>query len=128
MKPVFSFCVALLALTLCIRWAGVDAAQAPVADIGNRLELFVDRQLVESTRGVTFELQRPVAAEKVLAFDKPWEGAFAGVLHGHQGWRGLSFVLSRLADGESRRQRERDDLLRRIARRHQLDETCAGLV
>ena len=61
-----------------IRWVAADVAQLPVTDIGSRLELFVDRQLVESTRGVTLELQRPVAAEKVLAFDKPWEGAFAG--------------------------------------------------
>lgn len=77
MKHRHSFLVVLLALAFGIRWAAVDAAQAPVTDIGARLELFVDRHLVESTRGVTLELQRPVVAEKALAFDKPWEGAFA---------------------------------------------------
>jgi len=77
MKPLFSFCVALLALAFGIRSAAVDATQCPVTDIGSRLELFVDRQLVESTRGVTVELQRPITAEKSLTFDKPWERAFA---------------------------------------------------
>jgi hypothetical protein len=78
MNHLFSILVVILALAFGMSLASDNAAQPPVADIGARLELFVDRQLVESTRGVTLELQRPVAAEKVLAFDQPWEGAFAG--------------------------------------------------
>ncbi|MFN0122480.1 MAG: hypothetical protein ACKV2V_18450 [Blastocatellia bacterium] len=77
MKHLFTFFVILLALAFGMRWTVADTAQSSVTDIGSRLELFVDRQLVESTRSVSFELQRPVAAEKVLAFDQPWEGAFA---------------------------------------------------
>ncbi|MDX2029056.1 MAG: hypothetical protein SF339_00180 [Blastocatellia bacterium] len=78
MKHWLSFLIVLLALAPGIRWTPAGATQSPVTDIGARLELFVDRQLVDSTRGVTFELQRPVAAEKALIFDKPWEGAFVG--------------------------------------------------
>ncbi len=78
MKQRFFFIVAVAALAAGLRWTATDAAQpAAVAEIGSRLELFVDRRLVESVRGASFELQRPVAAETALAFDKPWEGAFA---------------------------------------------------
>ena len=43
-------------------------------DIGSRLELFVDDYLVARMRGVRFKLHPPRPAEKVLAFDRPWEG------------------------------------------------------
>lgn len=77
MKQLFSILTVLLAMDFGIRWTAGDEAQSSVTDIGSRLELFVDRQLVDIARGVTLELQRPVAAGKVLEFDKPWEGAFA---------------------------------------------------
>ncbi|MFZ4628546.1 MAG: hypothetical protein ACOYNR_09495 [Blastocatellia bacterium] len=54
------------------------ATQSPPLDLGTRLELFVDRTLVERTDGVTFELQQPIDAGEVLRFNKPWEGPFAG--------------------------------------------------
>ena len=54
------------------------ATQTTPLDLGSRLELFVDRHLVDRVDGVTFELQHPVDAGEVLRFDRPWEGAFAG--------------------------------------------------
>ena len=54
------------------------ATQSPPLDLGTRLELFVDRTLVERADGVTFELQHPIDAGEVLRFDKPWEGPFVG--------------------------------------------------
>lgn len=78
MKHLFSFFIVLPALAFDIGWKAVDAAPSSVTDIGARLELFVDRQLVASAREVSFELQRPIPADTVLRFDKPWEGAFAG--------------------------------------------------
>ncbi len=56
MKHLFSFAVVLLALAFRLKWAAINAAQSPVTDIGTRLELFVDRRLVESTSGVTLEV------------------------------------------------------------------------
>lgn len=44
-------------------------------NLGSRLELFVDDYLIESLTGVALKLHSPVAAGKVITFDKPWEGA-----------------------------------------------------
>lgn len=54
------------------------ATQSTPLDLGTRLELFVDRTLVERADRVTFELQQPIDAGEVLRFDRPWEGPFAG--------------------------------------------------
>jgi hypothetical protein len=48
-------------------------------EIGSRLELFVDRYLVDKTEGTRFELQRPQPADVALTFDRPWEGEFAAM-------------------------------------------------
>ncbi len=59
-------------------------AQTPVVDIGDRLELLVDRHVIDRMSGAELRLNRPVDAGPVLYFDKPWEGAFAAyvtVLH-----------------------------------------------
>src|SRR5258706_15454338 len=52
-------------------------AQTPVVDIGDRLELLVDRHVIDRMSGAELRLNRPVDAGPVLYFDKPWEGAFA---------------------------------------------------
>jgi hypothetical protein len=52
----------------------VDAAPG-IVDIGSRLELFVDRHLIGRMEGVDLRLHHPQPREKVLAFDRPWEGA-----------------------------------------------------
>jgi hypothetical protein len=55
------------------------SASAPSAvDLGTRRELFVDRYLIDRLEGASLRLQRPVEREAVLAFDRPWEGAFSG--------------------------------------------------
>ncbi len=58
-----------------IRFSGVN--DAPI-DIGNRLELFVDRHLISEMTKTELRLHQPRPAESVLKFDKPWEGAFCG--------------------------------------------------
>lgn len=52
--------------------------------IGSRLELFVDRHLVERFEGTALKLNPPRDEGEVLRFDRPWEGVFSGygtVLH-----------------------------------------------
>ena len=46
-----------------------------VADIGSRLEPFVDDWLIESMQGVDLKLHPPERCETALAFDAPWEGS-----------------------------------------------------
>ena len=58
--------------------ASYGAAADDVRDLGNRLELFVDRQMVESMKSAELKLHEPRPAEVALKFDVPWEGAYAG--------------------------------------------------
>jgi len=51
---------------------------ATQADIGSRLELFVDSYLVDRLEGTDLRLHEPQSAEIAIAFDKPWEGNHAG--------------------------------------------------
>ncbi len=60
----------LLSLTL----SPVAGEQINSLDIGSRLELFVDHYLIESLDGLELKLHSPRPAERVLTFDKPWEG------------------------------------------------------
>jgi hypothetical protein len=53
------------------------AAADPI-DIGSRRQLFVDRYLIESARGVELRLAAPVDAGPAIVMDKPWEGPFSG--------------------------------------------------
>ena len=53
------------------------ASQEPL-DIGSRLELFVDDYLIESMEGVEAKLHSPRPAERVLSFDRDWEGGNSG--------------------------------------------------
>ncbi|MDQ1256133.1 MAG: hypothetical protein QG656_729 [Candidatus Hydrogenedentes bacterium] len=55
-----------------------NAEDAPVIDIGSRLEPFVDRYLVDSLEGARLDLKEPRPAEAVIRFDNPWEGSFCG--------------------------------------------------
>lgn len=45
--------------------------------IGSRRELFIDDELIDSMRGVRFELGSPVDAGIALQLDRPWEGRFS---------------------------------------------------
>lgn len=67
-----------LSLSTFFYCAGIALLQAQgIADIGNRRELFVDRYLLERLENVDLVLHEPRNEGKVLAFDKPWEGAFS---------------------------------------------------
>lgn len=57
--------------------AAARGAQAGEAiPIGGRRELFVDRELIESMRGVQLQLATPVDAGPAIHLDRPWEGRF----------------------------------------------------
>ncbi len=47
-------------------------------ELGNRLEPFVDRFLVDELEEVEQRLHHPQPAGPVLTLDRPWEGAFSG--------------------------------------------------
>jgi len=52
-----------------------NASAGKPIDIGSRLELFIDRHLVDTTSGdAEIKMHRPVAKEVILTTDKPWEG------------------------------------------------------
>ncbi|MGH8249055.1 MAG: hypothetical protein ACREUU_21825, partial [Gammaproteobacteria bacterium] len=66
---------AVYLLGLC--FASVARGQEnETVDIGTRRELFADRFLIEKLDGAELRLQMPRDEGSVLAFDKPWEGAF----------------------------------------------------
>ena len=65
-----------LSVAVCLVAAAVHA-QTPI-DIGNSLELFVDRFLIENMTGTELRLHHPHPAETVIRFDEPWEGEFVG--------------------------------------------------
>ncbi len=48
--------------------------------LANRKEIFVDNKLISHMENLTFRLCEPIPAEKVLYFDKPWEGKFSGYI------------------------------------------------
>ena len=53
-------------------------AQPESVAIGSRLELFVDGNLIESLKGVRLKLHPPRPAERVLFFNREWEGGNSG--------------------------------------------------
>ena len=63
----------LFLAALMILAAPALRAEEPI-DIGSRLELFVDRFLIDKLDGAELKMPEPRAEEKVLFFDKPWEG------------------------------------------------------
>ncbi|MCZ6793783.1 MAG: hypothetical protein O7J95_09260, partial [Planctomycetota bacterium] len=64
----------LILFTAILSLQGVPAVGAEPTAIGARLELFVDRALVERLDGVELRTQRPEPREVVLVTDRPWEG------------------------------------------------------
>ncbi len=48
-----------------------------VTDIGDRLEIFVDRALIDSMEGATLVLGQPRPEEISITFDHPWESNFS---------------------------------------------------
>ncbi len=62
-----------------IVWFSVAAAFAdePV-DVGDRLQLFIDHDLVETLTDARLEVHHPVRQELAVTHDKPWEGSGCG--------------------------------------------------
>jgi len=54
------------------------AAEPDVADIGSRLELFVDRHRIESMKDVRLELHHPKRMEIALKLNDSWDGKCSG--------------------------------------------------
>lgn len=73
LAPISSVMVIVAALSS----AAAAQEPAPVIDLGTRRELFVDYHLLEKLDGAELRLQTPRDEGAVLAFDKPWEGAFS---------------------------------------------------
>jgi len=58
--------------------SAVLGVQGEVVELGSRRELFVDRWLIDSMRGVELRLHEPRDEGEVLRFDQPWEGIHCG--------------------------------------------------
>jgi hypothetical protein len=58
-----------------------DSPGADIADIGSRLELFVDDWLIERlSGGAELQLHHPIPREVALLTDRPWEGNMCGYI------------------------------------------------
>jgi len=77
-KHTSILCVFLLAFVILAVPATARAEQ-PV-DIGSRLELFVDRYIIDRLDGAELRLHEPNPAGVAIRFDKPWEGPFCGYI------------------------------------------------
>lgn len=75
----------LLAAALALAGLRADEARTVPAtavplDLGERLELFVDRFLIERLDGARLKLHEPRLAGVALRFDSPWDGACTGYI------------------------------------------------
>lgn len=77
MLPVLCrfICIAVL-FTLGLSGNALNGQET--VNIGSRLELFVDRHIIETMDSTELKLHHPRPEEIVLKFDSPWEGAFCG--------------------------------------------------
>lgn len=73
-----------------------------VMNIGNRVEMLVDDALIESTRGLRFELNRPMPREVVIRADKPWEGVGSLVYNSVFEWNGKYHLYYRATGPENK--------------------------
>jgi len=71
------FGLALCATTFLAR-GRLSAGELQVADIGSRLELFVDGHRIESMEGVQLVLHHPKRMEVALQFNDAWDGRYSG--------------------------------------------------
>lgn len=77
-----------------------------VMNIGNRVEMLVDDALIESTRGLRFELNRPMPREVVIRADKPWEGVGSLVYNSVFEWNGKYHLYYRATGPENKDDRD----------------------
>jgi len=57
--------------------ADIVPTRSAVTDIGDRLEIFADRALIDTMEGATLQLGQPRPEEISLTFDHPWEGCIS---------------------------------------------------
>ena len=76
----FRYLLPALALTLGLQGspAALPPAEKGPLNIGSRRELFVDDFLIEKLKGASLKRHQPTPDGDAIAFDKPWEGRFAG--------------------------------------------------
>ena len=106
-----AFLFGLLAVVLTVRPSlGLTAepAQTEGLDLKGRLELFVDRFLIERLEGAELRLHEPTATDVAIRYDEPWEGAFCGYVTVLQDG---GLPVNGLARVESRRLVFRDALI-----------------
>lgn len=77
MKTNNFFHFLLIVISFLIIFQKIGISQ-DIYDIGSRREIFVDTKLIENLENISLNLCEPIPAEKVLTFDKPWEGKFSG--------------------------------------------------
>jgi hypothetical protein len=75
-RAVAVSCAALLSVSAVVLATPLPASE--VIELGDRLELFLDDTLIDRMEGATLKLHSPVRGEKVMVFDKPWEGPTCG--------------------------------------------------
>ncbi|MBI4626387.1 MAG: hypothetical protein HY736_24610 [Verrucomicrobia bacterium] len=68
----------VVVLALVAEVSAVSPTSQSALAIGDRLELLVDRHLIDRMDGVELRLNPPVDMGPVLAFDAPWDGRFSG--------------------------------------------------
>ena len=83
----------LVSVTLAAAAEPSRKAQPEPVDMGSRLELFVDGHLIESLKGARLKLHSPRPAERVLFFDREWEGGEQRLRHRVPGRWPLPHVL-----------------------------------
>jgi len=73
-KIIVATILGALAAVLCLAafFSLKDAEKA--VDIGSRLELFLDEDLIENLTGAALRLHPPIPQEVGIVFDQPWEG------------------------------------------------------
>ena len=60
---------------------GLSQTAGRPAAIGSQRELFTDRFLIDELNGgANLRLHAPIAKEKVISFEKPWEGIYSGYI------------------------------------------------
>jgi len=68
---------AYITLSAILAVSGQLLAADAVTDIGDRLEIFVDRALIDTMDGATLTLGQSRPEEISLTFDHPWESSFS---------------------------------------------------
>src|SRR5262245_5901857 len=78
------FAALIISLTTAVAAAAQPIATQQPLDIGDRLELFTDGQIIERMEHMDLHLHAPEPAGVALRFDRPYEGpyaAYATIVH-----------------------------------------------